>query len=953
MAAVTKSDITSGVLPKKEQEIFRSVVSNYESKQHRKGLKNADLILKKYPSHGETLAMKGLICNSLGKKEEAYELVKQGLKNGVRSHICWHVFGLLHKSDKNLKEASKCYLNALRIDPSNQNILRDLSSLQLQVRDLPGFMTTRRKILDAKPTIGTSWVAYAVGNFLVEEYTIAYDVVAKYMEGTTQDSNFKNWDEKHAESELFLFQNRCLERQGKYDDAIVHLRKNESKLVDGLSFRVKVAELMVLTGRFEEAKFCWYLLVKEQGENFRFHAGLQAALLELAPAVSQHMFTLIQMELPSTVMSLTDAQCKMLVEFYEKHKAQFKARAYDKVMLTLLCGEAFDVLLESFIRSNLHDEVPALVHDVCWLVRGVDPLQSAMSAACGTEPAVSYKCFKDPVDFRAHPVTVKARGIIDRLIANLETNQSFDGTGGAGAGAGAGTEAGAGSSSSGEPPGVLLWALLFRAHIEEHCGETEAAMATIERCIEHTPTALDMFSKKAHLLKRGGSYQQAAMVMDYGRSLDLQDRYLNNKTTKFMMRADLIQQGMDTIALFTKHEGDPQQTLYELQANWYELELAEAYARGKQWGLALKKFHAIQNHFQLYFDDMADFHGYAVRKQTMRVYTDILAMQDRLVSHKFFQRACRGIVAIYLHLVDYPEDIDGLGHLNAADRKKERARVKKQREKERKDEEAKKKAALEDAKWSGEKLPGADKEKDEDPLGDAYLGPKAPATFLSEAALWCAHISPQTKASEPETLALVAEVMLRRGKYLQAVRSLRCGLEATPHHPALSVMLVKVAAKVGGGASNAGAAVGPEARLVVQSVVKEELEAMVGRGMDLQGFSGRYVALARGGSSLPHRTAAARIAALCDKAQGKATAVQVLTEDGAFNGRGVTVDALLDVLHAISKDLKLEPAAADELCAQVRARGALLFPLAVAFGAPQAVAEVVNSSSREEGAQDA
>jgi hypothetical protein len=52
---------------------------------------------------------------------------------GVRSHICWHVFGLIQKSDKNLKEASKCYLNALRIDPSNQNILRDLSSLQVQV----------------------------------------------------------------------------------------------------------------------------------------------------------------------------------------------------------------------------------------------------------------------------------------------------------------------------------------------------------------------------------------------------------------------------------------------------------------------------------------------------------------------------------------------------------------------------------------------------------------------------------------------------------------------------------------------------------------------------------------------------------------------------------------------------------------------------------------------------
>ena len=77
--------------------------------------------------------MKGLIYNCTDKKQEAYELIKLGLKNDVRSHTCWHVYGLIHKSDSNYKEASKCYLNALRIDPNNQNILRDLSWLQIQV----------------------------------------------------------------------------------------------------------------------------------------------------------------------------------------------------------------------------------------------------------------------------------------------------------------------------------------------------------------------------------------------------------------------------------------------------------------------------------------------------------------------------------------------------------------------------------------------------------------------------------------------------------------------------------------------------------------------------------------------------------------------------------------------------------------------------------------------------
>jgi len=97
---------------------------------------------------------------------QAYDLVKQGLRNDVRSSVCWHVFGLLHRSDRsvftntlpvhggsilptqqesiqltrhrltapayrNYGEAIKCYLNALRIDSNNLNILRDLANLQV------------------------------------------------------------------------------------------------------------------------------------------------------------------------------------------------------------------------------------------------------------------------------------------------------------------------------------------------------------------------------------------------------------------------------------------------------------------------------------------------------------------------------------------------------------------------------------------------------------------------------------------------------------------------------------------------------------------------------------------------------------------------------------------------------------------------------------------------------
>lgn len=108
----------------------------------------------------ETLSMKGLTLNCMDRKPEAYELVRQGLKvcslwfctiyqfsyhllldnpslifvlvqNDLKSHVCWHVFGLLYRSDRDYREAIKCYRNALKIDPDNIEILRDLSLLQV------------------------------------------------------------------------------------------------------------------------------------------------------------------------------------------------------------------------------------------------------------------------------------------------------------------------------------------------------------------------------------------------------------------------------------------------------------------------------------------------------------------------------------------------------------------------------------------------------------------------------------------------------------------------------------------------------------------------------------------------------------------------------------------------------------------------------------------------------
>jgi len=68
-------------LPKREADIFKKLMKDYDKKDYRKAIKFADQILKKYPSHGETLAMKGLATYfvlPVGEpKTAAYDLVKK------------------------------------------------------------------------------------------------------------------------------------------------------------------------------------------------------------------------------------------------------------------------------------------------------------------------------------------------------------------------------------------------------------------------------------------------------------------------------------------------------------------------------------------------------------------------------------------------------------------------------------------------------------------------------------------------------------------------------------------------------------------------------------------------------------------------------------------------------------------------------------------------------------
>ncbi|KAI9286969.1 NMDA receptor-regulated protein 1-domain-containing protein [Umbelopsis sp. AD052] len=318
-------------LPAKENAIFKNILRNYEHKQYKKGLKLADTILKKFPEHGETLAMKGLFLNNLEKKEEGYEFVKKGLRFDLTSHICWHVFGLLYRSDKNYEEAAKCYTHALKYNKSDMQILRDFALLQTQMRHYDALIETRTQLLQAKPTNPPFWIGVALAYQLVGKYDIAIQVLEAHESALREQSvNFE-------QSELLMYHNSLVEESGDIEKALEHLETIEPKVCDKRAWKVKKAEFLLKLNRSEEAETAYRLLISENPDNYSYIKGLIA------------------------VKGLNSAMLKIFDDIQSDFPRSTAAR---NLPLNYASGDNFRNRADAYLQSALRKGVPSLFVDI-------------------------------------------------------------------------------------------------------------------------------------------------------------------------------------------------------------------------------------------------------------------------------------------------------------------------------------------------------------------------------------------------------------------------------------------------------------------------------------------------------------------------------------------------------------------------------------------------------------
>lgn len=63
---------------------------------------------------------------------------------------------------------------------------------------------------------------------------------------------------------------------------------------------------------------------------------------------------------------------------------------------------------------------------------------------------------------------------------------------------------------------------------------------------------IDLYIVKAKIYKRSGDREYASKLYEEARKLDLADRYLNAVSSRFLIRADHVEEAEETMGLFSK-----------------------------------------------------------------------------------------------------------------------------------------------------------------------------------------------------------------------------------------------------------------------------------------------------------------------------------------------------------------------------------------------------------------
>ncbi|XP_069457327.1 N-alpha-acetyltransferase 16, NatA auxiliary subunit isoform X1 [Ovis canadensis] len=829
-------------LPPKENNLFKRILKCYEQKQYKNGLKFCKMILSnpKFAEHGETLAMKGLTLNCLGKKEEAYEFVRKGLRNNVKSHVCWHVYGLLQRSDKRYDEAIKCYRNALKLDKDNLQILRDLSLLQIQMRDLEGYRETRYQLLQLRPTQRASWIGYAVAHHLLKDYEMALKLLEEFRQ--TQQVPPSKIDYEY--SELILYQNQVMREADLFQESLEHIETYEKQVCDKLLVEEIKGEMLLKLGRLKEASEVFKNLIDRNAENWCYYEGLEKALQ----------------------LSTLEERLQIYEDISKQHPRAISPR---RLPLNLVPGEKFRELMDKFLRVNFSKGCPPLFTTLKSLYYNTEKVSIIQELVTNYETSLKTCDFFSPYENgeKEPPTTL--------LWVQYFLAQHFDKLGQYSLALDYINAAIASTPT-------LIELFYMKAKIYKHMGNLREAVKWMDEAQSLDTADRFINSKCAKYMLRANMIKEAEeMCSKFTREGTSAMENLNEMQCMwFQTECISAYQRLGSTLL-------PNGPREEKSRNAPPRQASAAFSQGS---LGSPVLSWRSQHFSEITDDQFDFHTYCMRKMTLRAYVDLLRLEDILRRHGFYFKAARSAIEIYLKLYDNPLTSES----KQQERNSENLPAKELKKMLSKQRRAQKKAKVEERKHvEREHQPKnqkkkRDEEEETSGLKEELLPEKLERIEnpLEEAIKFLIPLK-NLVADNIDTHLLAFEIYFRKGKFLLMLQSVKRAFAINKNNPWLHECLIKFSKSVSNHSNL------PD---IVSKVLSQEMQKIF-VNKDLESFNEDF--LKHNATSLQHLLSGAKMMYFLDKSrQEKAIAIATRLDEAIKDKNVKTLikvsEALLD-----------------------------------------------------------
>ena len=566
---------------------FQMALKEFDAKRYEKVEKLCDRMISKNPKDDQALALKGLNYYFLQKPELGEQILKQALKANFKSPVAWHFYAIFHKEKGNYSQAMKSYNKALNFAPTNFNIIRDLSYMQLYLRQLDSFVQTCKLGVENKPGMLINWVTLAFSYSLVKDYKSALAAL------NSVEKLGKETLKKNDIHELKLFNAMIQSKDKKYEEAMNYLIHFKSELID----KPMVYD-MIVQNAIKAKKYNIGLDYCTKALNLN-PDNINLILYYFIMKINQNDFQ------PKTYNDLLNIQenykyLKDMTEVLSELKINYpKSKIIKNLELSFSQNEEFEKKFENYFINQLEITIPSIFINIQFI----------------------YK-------LQPHKIKIIQK-ILDKYNANIKSSSKI--------------------KDNLDLPIHVAWVYFYEAQHYLFLSELEEAINYINVAIDITPSVIEFYMVAAKIFKHSYMIDNYILAYDKARMLDVGDRYLNAKTAKIYLRSGDIEKNSELMKEFVS-DPLTEENIKFTETLWYLNECGGAFLIKKNIIRSHYCFKNVINVFLAIIKDQVDFYNFCLRRNMLKDLYHTIVFLNGIAKNKYVIQALIKIDIIYNYL---------------------------------------------------------------------------------------------------------------------------------------------------------------------------------------------------------------------------------------------------------------------------------------------------------------